>query len=340
MREWNEGVRQLIGAVLGTAQATALLGKLEPMLDGAHDGSAIDRSQFSAAMNALLFLDLLDRVPSGAAYVADRIKIGVRVCFDHGAIRTIAMPSGDTGALPRGELAFRRILEPLGYEDAALYPLPRLRMTGRAYRHREHPETIPQFFLSELHVDQFDHSFAAAAGRVFGTSRDPLDEATKAVLARFGTGEAVEFDVAVAALPVVVGAFGRQHDRPMLDDYVVLKEASPEAAWIASEGNAFNHATDRVANVEVLAENQKRLGRPMKERVEVSTTGRVRQTAFRADMVERSFGVAGEADCTIMVPGSFYEFISRDADPETGALDLSFDSGNATGIFQMTKAAA
>lgn len=340
MSEWNEGVRRLVGAIVGEAEAASLLGKLDPMLDGANDSSAVDRSQFSAAMNALLFLDLLDRVPSGAAYVADRLSSGGRVCFDHGAIRTIAMPAGDTGALPRGELAFRRVLEPLGYEDAALYPLPRLKMTGRAYRHREHPETIPQFFVSELHVDQFDDVFAAAAQRVFGTSRDPLDEATKAVLARFGAGEAVAFDVAVAALPVVVGAFGCHHDRPMLSDYVVLKEASREAAWIATEGNAFNHATDRVANVEALAEDQKALGRPMKERVEVSGTGRVRQTAFRADMVERSFGVADEADCTIVVPGSFYEFISRDADPETGKLDLSFDSGNATGIFQMTKTAA
>ncbi|MEA3110817.1 MAG: hypothetical protein QOG58_616, partial [Caballeronia sp.] len=43
------------------------------------------------------------------------------------------------------------------------------------------------------------------------------------------------------------------------------------------------------------------------------------------------------------VPGSFYEFISRDAvmDEATGRarLDLGFDAGNATGIFKMTAAA-
>jgi hypothetical protein len=43
------------------------------------------------------------------------------------------------------------------------------------------------------------------------------------------------------------------------------------------------------------------------------------------------------------VPGSFYEFISRDTilDHTTGraVLDLGFDAGNATGIFKMTAAA-
>ena len=40
------------------------------------------------------------------------------------------------------------------------------------------------------------------------------------------------------------------------------------------------------------------------------------------------------------VPGSFFEFISRDIDPATGQLDLAFDTGNATGIFAMTRAGA
>jgi hypothetical protein len=38
------------------------------------------------------------------------------------------------------------------------------------------------------------------------------------------------------------------------------------------------------------------------------------------------------------VPGSFYEFITRDAVKETGLtkLDLGFDASNAQGIFKMT----
>ena len=114
-------------------------------------------------------------------------------------------------------------------------------------------------------------------------------------------------------------------------------EAIGDMAWIATEGNAFNHATDRVPDVAALAEELKALGHPMKDKVELSGSGRVRQTAFRADMVEREFVTETGGTCLMMVPGSFYEFISRDVDPATGKLDLSFDSGNATGIFHMTK---
>ena len=75
----------------------------------------------------------------------------------------------------------------------------------------------------------------------------------------------------------------------------------------------------------------------MKARIEVSRTGRLRQTAFLADAVRRPFR-HGARTVEREVPGSFYEIISRDIDPATGKLDLSFDSGNAAGIFQMTRA--
>ena len=313
---------------------------LAPMIDEpAEEGGTVSRAAFAAAMNQILFLDLLERVPSGALYVAEAEREGRRVVFDHGAVRSVCLPAGDTGALPRGELAFRRILEPLGYHVAAVYPLPKLGMTGRAYRHRDFPETLPQFFVSELHVDRFDGRFAAAAERVFGTARDPLDEQAKRVLRAFAAGRAVDLDQACRAMPVIVGAFGRHHETPALADYETLRASSREAAWIATEGNAFNHATDRVADVEAFAEAQRRLGRPIKDRVERSANGRVRQTAFRADMVQRLFRTADGGEIMMTVPGSFYEFISRDTDPETGMLDLSFDSGNATGIFTMTRGA-
>ena len=45
-------------------------------------------------------------------------------------------------------------------------------------------------------------------------------------------------------------------------------------AWIATEGNAFNHATDRVADVFALSDDEKAKGRPMKPEVERSRSGR------------------------------------------------------------------
>ena len=115
----------------------------------------------------------------------------------------------------------------------------------------------------------------------------------------------------------------------------MLRE-SKEMAWIATEGNAFNHATDRVADVDAVAAEQRRLGRPMKEAVEVSASGRVRQTAFRAALVERLFVGGDGALTTETVPGSFHEFITR-GEESPGVLDLRFDSSNATGIFKMTR---
>ena len=330
----------LVAAIIGQEGCDRLAATLQPMLPATvGELDQVSRAQFAAALNMLLFADLLDRVPTAAAHGAEVRAEGRRICMDHGAIRTVALVEGDTGALPRGEQAVRRILEPLGYEDAATYPLPALRMTGRAYRHRDHPETIPQFFVSELHVEAFDEAFATVAARVFGASVDPLDGEAKGALAAYATGEALPFDHAVHVLPKIVAAFDRHHPPASLDDYDALKRGSKEAAWIATEGNAFNHATDRVDDVAALAGTLKEAGWPMKERLEISGNGRVRQTAFRADMVERSFATPSGAEHRMMVPGSFYEFISRDPDPETAGLDLSFDSGNATGIFHMTKGA-
>lgn len=330
-------IAALTKAVLGDMDGQKALDALEvaPALL-AERGPAVSRAAFAMAMNVSLFDNLLRRVPSGAAYVADTLAQGRRISFDHGALRTIRLPEGSNGTLPGGEDAFTRIFVPLGYRMATVYPLDRLKMTGRAYTHVDHPDAIPQFFLSELHVDRFDADFADAAARVFGTSRDPLDAQALAVLDDYAAGRAVSFANAVAALPTILSAFDRQHDAPDFADYQLLLSRSNEAAWIATEGNAFNHATDRVDDVATLAERLRAEQHPIKDRLEISATGRVRQTALRADSVERRF-----ADGQVRaVPGSFFEFISRDIDPATGQLDLAFDTGNATGIFAMTRAGA
>lgn len=333
-------IERLVTASLGTHAAQRALATLA--IDAAllaEAGDTVSRGAFAMALNVVLFDGLLARVPSGAAYVAERTRSGGRVCFDHGALRTIRFAEGPTGALPPGEAAFARLLEPLGYRVAGLYPLPNLRMTGRGYRHLDLPETIPQFFVSELHVDRFDAAFAEAATSVFGGSADPLNEAAQALLAEFAAQGRAPFDRAAAGLPVIAAAFGRHHGPIALADYEALLARSAEAAWIATEGNAFNHATDRVEDVAALAARLKAEGWRIKDKVEVSTNGRVRQTALRADTVGRSFVGADGKEIVRSVPGSFYEFITRAVDPVTGGLDLGFDSGNASGIFAMTQAA-
>ena len=152
MMRFDDTLSRLVIAVLGADAGMEILDTMtiDPALTG--DGETVSRATMAMALNAVLMHGLLARVPTGAAYVADRRRAEHHITFDHGALRTVRFLEGPTGALPAGERAFTRILEPLGYRISGLYPLARLRMTGRAYTHADQPETIPQFFVSELHV--------------------------------------------------------------------------------------------------------------------------------------------------------------------------------------------
>lgn len=290
------------------------------------------------ALGLVLLDDLLDRVPTGARYVAAQADRERRIVVDHGAVRTVDGPA--TGALPGGVEAIRRLLVPLGYEEVGLYPLDRIHMTGKVFCHAELPEDVPQYFVSELHVDRLAPTAQEAVGRVVGASTDPLASDVAGLLDVIASRRWLPNDDAVRLVRGVGRCFGRHHPDPHLDDYELLLEHSAEMAWIATEGNAFNHATDRVPDVDALAD-ELRAGWPLKETVERSRSGRVRQTAFRADPVVRRFRLDGGRTVDREVPGSFFELISRDPLPadEGGdaGLDLTFDAGNAQGIFGMTR---
>ncbi|MEJ2407839.1 MAG: DUF1338 family protein [Novosphingobium sp.] len=330
-----ETLSHLLAAAVGEASAAWALETLAIVPDLRGGTGRPSRAQVAMALNAALFLDLVDRVPTAARYVQAVRATGEPIVFDHGALRTI---DGPCGALPRGYTAFARILEPLGYEVGGLYPLPALKMTGRAFVHRDFPETIPQFFVSELHISALSETVQSVAERIFGASRDPLGEAELAALDTLARDGACSMEEADTVLKGTLRAFGRQHPAPALEDYRTLLEHSKEGSWIATEGNAFNHATTRVPDVTALAGKLKAEGYPMKTAVEVSQNGRVRQTAILADTVSRPFRLPDGREAAMDVPGSFYEFITRDSDPATGLLDLTFDSGNATGIFAVTRA--
>ncbi len=297
----------------------------------------LSRAVIAQALNMLLFENLVARVPAAESYVARSVAQGETILHDHGAVRTV--DGDDLGSLPRGQAAITRLLAPLGYELRGTYPLERLRMTGRSYAQADLPEDIAQFFISELHVDHFPADFAEAVAHVTASSKDPLTDDAKEMLQELSQRGSLSLAQAAALLPVLVSCFDRQHAEPTVADYEVLLQHSAEMAWIATEGNAFNHATDRVADVEKLTREQKALGQPMKDKVEVSGTGRVRQTAFLAARVPRRFRAADGSMTEREVSGSFLEFIARDYVPGEAtkpALDLSFDPSNAQAIFKMT----
>jgi len=330
-----------IEALLSTCLSSSAIARLHaraemPTVTDSPVAGHVSRAEIAQALTMILFHDLVERVPTAQAYLEDVARRGQRVVFDHGAVRTVLWPSGH---LPPGERAITRVLGPLGYATREVYPLPLLNMTGRSWCHADAPESIAQFFVSELHPERFSRRFEDTVTRVIATSRDPLSLADLDDLAVLAAHRSLSLERARRLLPALVKCFDRQHDLFALSDYDALRAESPEMAWIATEGNAFNHATDRVANVEAVAEEQKRLGRPIKDTVEISRSGRVRQTAFEAVQVERLFLDSGR-QVRRVVPGSFYEFISRDPLPSPSegapALDLAFDAGNATGIFAMT----
>lgn len=338
MKSDNGVLRQTLEKIIGTERTNRLFKVLviHPAI-AADQGPQIWRAVIAQALNMLLFEDLLVRVPAAETYVERCLHEGKTVLHDHGAVRTVALAG--MGALPVGEQAITRILRPLGYALNGLYPLDRLRMTGRSHAQSDFPEDIAQFFISELHPERFSAEFLAAVTRVTATSTDPVTPQAKALLQKLEDTCSLTLDEAATLLQLLVSCFGRQHREATLADYEILLAESPEMAWISTEGNAFNHATDRVVDVDQLAAEQKALSQPMKATVETSQSGRVRQTAFHAARVLRKFRAPNGSFIEKEVPGSFYEFITRLPLPEKDGktpLDLSFDSSNAQAIFKMT----
>ena len=331
-------LQETLKQVVGTERAERLFQVLvvpQGLLE--ETGDTISRAGVAQALNMMLFEDLLQRVPDAKSYADDCLRNGRKVMHDHGAVRTVAL--NGMGALPAGEEAITRVLRPLGYALNGTYPLERLKMTGRSHAQAEYPEELAQFFISELHPEKFSAEFQAAVARITGTSRDPLTAEAKALLAELEESRVLSLEKAAKLLPVLVKVFSRQHDEETLADYKALLAESAEMAWISTEGNSFNHATDRVADVDALAADQKALGRAMKATVETSQSGRVRQTAFLAARVQRRFREEDGSVVEQEVPGSFYEFITRlplPAEEGKTGLDLSFDSSNAQAIFKMT----
>ncbi|MEX6662653.1 DUF1338 domain-containing protein [Pseudomonas sp. W2-17] len=332
-----QGLFSLVASTVGQPAAAWLEHRVEvPQALGRFSWSdeAVHRVWLAEALNLCLFHKLVEAVPDGRRYVDEQSEGGRKVVFDHGAIRTVDW--ADNGELPRGRQAFSRLLEPLGFTDVRTYPLTKLNMTGWGYRQMDLPEDIAQFFVSELHPGRLSQSFQEAVSRVVGSSRDPLSPEDLSVLSRLRTTRHCSLMEATQLLPALYRGFGRQHGVVREDDYRQLLSESAEMAWIATEGNSFNHLTDRVVDLEATVAEQHRRERPMKDSIEVSGSGRVMQTAYKACTVSRGLLNAEGFVVAHEVPGSFVEFIQRKIDPDNGKIDLNFDSSNAQGIFKMT----
>ena len=79
-------------ALLLTRAASALAERvaLAPSIRQEKSGT-VSRACLAAALNLELLAGLLERVPSGRAYMDDLTKAGRKLVFAHGAMRTVAM---------------------------------------------------------------------------------------------------------------------------------------------------------------------------------------------------------------------------------------------------------
>lgn len=329
---------RLVTTVVGSRRADELRKVLtvDGVLTGGSDGNdmAVPRAVIAQALSIVLFADLCDRVPSAAEYVVDRQKVGERIRLDHAAVRTVA---GPCGVLPPGQEQVARLLRPLGYVHRETYDLSALHMTGRSWTHLDLPAVVPQWFVSELHPERLPDDVQRAALALLANSRDPLGEEDEQRLRRLE----VEGSLPAADVPGLLrnlpACFNRLHPELTERDYDLFLSVSPELAWIATEGTTCNHWTDRVDDVAAVAAEERRAGRPVKDAIEVSASGRVLQTAHRAAMVERRFHTLEGDVVHRIVPGSFFELIERHPPPGSAEVDLGFDAANATGIFAMTR---
>src|SRR5947209_4983214 len=161
MKSEDSILQKLLTSIIGPERASRLFQVLVIHPDLAADqGPQVSRAVLAQALNMLLFEDLLERVPAAKTYVDRCAHEGRTVMHDHGAVRTVALEG--MGALPAGQEAITRILRPLGYALNGVYPLERLRMTGRSHAQVDYPEDIAQFFISELHPERFSPEFQEA----------------------------------------------------------------------------------------------------------------------------------------------------------------------------------
>jgi hypothetical protein len=332
---------RVLANILGADRAEQALAGCVTTYSGVDTGNDVPRGLIAEALQLALLVDLVERVPQARARIRDVVRSGAQISLDHGALRTVR--DAQNGALPAGTGAFERILEPLGYRRSRTYPLPKLAMTGYSFTHLDRPEAIAQYFVSEISLESFSPAFQAAARRVVATSRDPLTARARALLAQLSLQKHLSIVNATELIAQLLPCFARQHELPTVEDYEILLRESSEMAWIATEGNTFNHVTERVLDIERVADEQRALRRPIKEAIETSTSRTIRQTAYKADPVQRTLRLSRDGATIVReVPGSFYEFIQRERildDNGHRRLDLSFDSGNAQGIFKMTAAA-
>ncbi|CAG9184985.1 hypothetical protein LMG23994_05567 [Cupriavidus pinatubonensis] len=235
----------LLRRVLDGAQVQQLDRHLTtpPLLRIWEDGVA-SRAEFAQALSLVLFHDVHTRLAREQWWGSptDAMRI---------APHTIEVPvvQWNSGALPQGELALSRILEPLGYRVEDHSKRNGQSVVRKRYRHIDAPDHVTQIQLCEIHPLAFGDEFALAVDRIVSRGADPLSSDASELLSRLEKNRCLPIEEAKTLMDMLVRVFGRHHAAPVYEDYRAVAADSPDMGWLATEGLAPISATVRVVGV-------------------------------------------------------------------------------------------
>ena len=260
-------------------------------------GADVSRAVMAQALAIVLLDDLLQRVPSAAAYADGRWADGGRLVLAHGAVRTATGVA--CGELTPGRESVARLLRPLGFEPVA---------GGRGrWQHLDLPADIPRYLVDEVPADAFSERFTAAAARVLRSSRDPLTGLAQVNLDRLAADGRLPRNAAESLLGELVACFARHHGTPSLEDYEILVAESEEMAWIATDGTTWHHAAvvvdDAAAATQPAPAMVERSFKVGERATVVRTSPRLLPRTGDGYSPERSVGVTGSAGAIVSSRG-------------------------------------
>ena len=283
-----------------------------------------NRAQIAQAVTKALGLQVVKRSEDCAAWVVKETENNYTqgVKTDHLAGRT----------LDRTQL--HNTLDALGYEAQEVFEFKKLGLYGGGYQHKDFPQTLPLFFLSN-----WDAKLAGADEVIAGNIKHYLQTsvfAEKGELEYLQTAlkERGKLDLRGASRLVELTAKAFTNHIPKIDEQLyekIVADGYDTLGWILTNGQQINHLAVSsndlpadIAAVQDLIPDAKALPQQNSE------SGLLSQTA----LVARPFPYTFSNGRVRMVPGAFLEFAQRRGNPPY----LGFNIGNATAIFNFTTA--
>jgi hypothetical protein len=270
----------------------------------AREGWIMELGSFWSA----LWRDYATIAPTAASIKRDLLDAGERVVDDHVAFRTF-----DRG--PLSVDALEALIVSVGYVRDGTYFFERKKLRAHSYLHAR-DATAPKIFLSGLLLERCSPA---------------VQECVSGLVRQIPKSFARDMEALWSGIPW----------RPIsIQDYVMLRQESEYAAWLAALGFHANHFTvlvnalsDELASVAKILDWVEARGFRINSsggRVKGGVEAGLEQGSTMADEMTVSF-----SDGQQMIPTCYYEFAQRFVVSD-GALYQGFVTASADKIFEST----